>query len=116
MDKIYLEELGIQCIIGIFGWERKTKQTILIDFEIPSNIKKAARGDRIEDTLDYKKISKFIIQYVSASRFQLIETLADRLAGEILKKFKLRKIKLRVSKPGAIRGSKNVGIEVVRRR
>ncbi len=115
-DKIFIEGLKIPCIIGIFDWERKTKQTILIDLEISTNIRKAAKSDQIKDAVDYKSISKFILNYVQKSRFFLIETLAERLAALLLKTFKLPEIRLRVSKPGALRHSKNVGIEIFRRR
>lgn len=115
-DKILLEALEVQCIIGIFDWERKTPQKVLIDLEFPADIRKAARRDRIEDTVDYKRIAKRISAYVSQSRFQLIETLAEKLAVLLLKEFRLKEVKLRVSKPGAVRGSKNVAVEISRRK
>ena len=115
-DKIFLEKLAVKCRIGIFDWERRIKQKILIDLEFPADLRKAARRDRIEDTLDYKKIAKETIRFVSFSSFFLIETLAERLAQNLLKKFALREIKIRLSKPGAIRGAQNVGIEIIRRR
>ena len=115
-DKILIDSLEVKCIIGIFDWERKTPQKVLIDLEFPANIAKAARHDRIESTLDYKRIAKRILAYVSASRFQLIETLAEKLAALLLKEFHLKEVKLRVCKPGAVRGSKNVGVEIIRRK
>src|SRR5258708_39567128 len=81
----------------------------------PTNIRKAARRDRIEDTIDYKKIAKTTIAFVEKSKFQLIETLAERLAGLLLAQFKLSEISLKVSKPGAVRGSQNVGGEITRK-
>ncbi len=114
-DKIFLEQLDVKCRIGIFDWERKIKQKIVIDLEFPAGIRRAARRDRIEDTTDYKKIAKETISFVSSSSFFLIETLAERLAQNLLKKFGLRQIKIRLAKPGAIRGAKNVGIEIVRK-
>ena len=113
-DKIFLEGLIIPCKIGIFDWERKIKQRIVIDLEIPTNVRKAARRDSIADATDYKQIAKHIIRFVSESEFFLIETLAERLSESIFKKFKIKKLRLRVSKPQAIRGSKNVGIEITR--
>ncbi len=114
-DKIFIESLQARCRIGIFDWERKILQKILIDLEFPAAIRKAARRDRIEDTADYKKIAKYILNYVSESQFFLIETLAERLAQSLLKKFRLKEIKIRLSKPGALRDSKNVGVEIVRK-
>ena len=114
-DQITLEGLQTKCRIGIFDWERKILQKILIDLNFPADARKAARRDRIQDTTDYKSISKHTLSFVSRSQFHLIETLADRLAHSILKKFRLKEIKLRVSKPGAVRGSKNVCVEITRK-
>lgn len=114
-DKIFLEALEVPCIIGIFDWERKVKQKLLLDLEMPVDVRKAARSDSIDATLDYKGIAKRCIDFVSKSRYFLIETLAEDLAQLLLKEFKLPHIKVRVSKPGAIRGSKNVGIEISRK-
>lgn len=114
-DKIFLERLEVPCIIGIFDWERKIKQTVWIDLEMPVDARKAAAADSIDATLDYKGIAKRTVHFVSRSSFQLIETLADKLAELLLKEFKLREIRLRVSKPGAVRGSRNVGIEIYRK-
>jgi len=113
-DTIFIEALEVKCLIGIFDWERKIRQKVVIDLELPANIRKAAKRDRIEDTVDYKKISKRTIDFVSKSKYQLIETLAEKTASMILKEFRLPKIKVRVSKPGALRGSKNVGVEIIR--
>jgi dihydroneopterin aldolase len=115
-DKIFLEKLAVQCRIGIFDWERRIRQKIILDLEFPADIRKAARRDRIQDTLDYKKIAKETLRFVSESSFFLIETLGERLAQHLLKKFRLREIKVRLSKPGAIRGAENVGIEIIRKR
>ena len=114
-DRIFLTGLEVACIIGIFDWERKIKQKVRIDLEIPTDVRKAARRDRIEDAVDYKKIAKRTAAFVRASRFYLIETLTEKLAGMLLKEFRLKEIKLRVSKPGAVRGSENVGIEITRK-
>lgn len=115
-DIIFLEGLEARCRIGIYPWEQKIRQKVLIDFEYPTDARKAARRDRVEDTVNYKEIAKTILRVASQGRFQLVETLAERLAAEILKRFAIPEIKIRVSKPGAIRGSKTVGIEVTRPR
>ena len=106
----------MECIIGIFDWERKTPQKILIDLEFPADIRRAANTDHINDTLDYKRIAKRILDYVSKSSFQLIETLAEKLADLLLSELGLRSVTLRISKPGALRGSKNVGVEITRKK
>ncbi len=113
-DHIVLTGLKIRCIIGIFEWERKRKQDVVIDLKIPCDIRKAARRDNIAGTVDYKKIAKAVIGYVEKSRFQLIETLAERLAAFLFQNFRLAEFELAVSKPGAIRGSQNVGVQIHR--
>lgn len=115
-DKLFLEDLEVRVKIGIFDWERKIKQRVLISLEFPADTRKAARRDRIEDAADYKRIAKHVIAFAGKSQFYLVETLAERLAGSLLKNFRLRELRLRLSKPGAIRGSKNVGVEIFRSR
>lgn len=113
-DQIQLKGLKVRCIIGIFDWERKKKQDVLLDLSFPTDVARAAREDRIEDALDYKKIAKTTIVFVEKSRFQLVETLAERLAQHLIQKFSLLQVRISVSKPGAIRGSQNVGVEILR--
>ena len=115
-DKIFIEGLEARCKIGIFDWERKVRQKIALDLEFPADIRRAARKDRVRDTVDYKKIAKFTIAFVSKSEFFLIETLAERLASSLLKTFKMKQLTLRVSKPGAVRHSKNVGVQITRKK
>jgi dihydroneopterin aldolase len=115
-DKIFIEGLEARCKIGIFDWERKILQKITLDLELPADLRKAARRDRIQDTVDYKSITKFTLEFVGKSEFFLIETLAEKLSQALLKKFRLKQIKIRLSKPGALRHSKNVGVEILRKR
>ena len=114
MDKIFLDELKIDTIIGIWDWERKVRQTVIIDLEMSADIAKAAASDSVEDTLNYKSVAKRVQQFVGDSSFQLVETLAERIAGIIRDEFDVAWVKVRVHKPGAIRGSKDVGIEIER--
>ena len=114
MDKIFLDELKIDTIIGIWDWERKIRQTVIIDLEMSADIARAAASDSVEDTLNYKSVAKRVQQFVGDSRFQLVETLAERIAGIVRDEFDVAWVKVRVHKPGAIRGSKDVGIEIER--
>ena len=116
MDKIFLTELKIDTIIGIWEWERKIRQTVIIDLEVSADIAKAAATDSVEDTLNYKSVAKRIQSFVGDSSFQLVETLAERIAGIIRDEFGVQWVKVRVNKPGAIRGSKDVGILIERGR
>lgn len=115
-DKIFIRELKIPCLIGIFDWERKKKQIVSIDIEFPAALSKAAKTDNIRDAQDYKKISKRVIDFVSKSQFYLIEALIENLAALLLKEFKLKEITLQIEKPGAIRGARTVGIRITRKR
>lgn len=115
-DKIFLQGLEVECIIGIFDWERNTPQKVLLDLEFSADIRKAAQRDQIEATIDYKTIAKRMIDFVSKSRYHLIETLAESIATLLLKEFKLPYLKLRISKPYAITSSQNVGVEIVRQK
>jgi len=114
MDKIFLDQLRIDTIIGIWDWERKIRQTVIIDLEMSADIARAAASDSVEDTLNYKSVAKRVQQFVGDSSFQLVETLAERIAGIIRDEFGVAWVKVRVHKPGAIRGSKDVGVEIER--
>jgi len=113
-DIIYIKDLRVQTIIGIFDWERKTKQEVSIDMEFPFDCKKAAASDSIDDALDYKVITKAVIKFVEESSFQLQETLAEGIAALIKDNFDVESLKLRISKPGALRGAKDVGLVIHR--
>ena len=113
-DKIYIKNLVIETIIGIFDWEREVKQKVSIDMEFEFDCAKAAKNDSIEDTLNYKDITKRVIKFVEESQFQLIETLAENIANIIKSEFGVERVKLRVSKPGAVRFSDDVGIIIER--
>ena len=114
MDKIYLEELKVDTIIGIWDWERRIRQTVVIDLVMSADIAAAAASDDVADTLNYKSVAKRIQSFVSESEFQLVETMAERIAGIIRDEFDVAWVRVRVSKPGAIRGSRNVGVEIER--
>ncbi len=113
-DTVFVHELKVETIIGIWGWERKIRQTVSIDLEMGGDIRRAAATDSIDDTLNYKAISKRVQQFVADSEFQLVETMAEKIAELVLQEFKVPWIQVRVSKPGAIRGAKNVGILIHR--
>jgi len=114
MDKIFLNELKVETVIGIWEWERKIRQTVVIDLEMSADIAKAAATDKVEDTLNYKSVAKRVQAFVADSSFQLVETLAERIAGIIREEFDVEWVKVRVNKPGAIRGSRDVGIFIER--
>ena len=114
MDKIFLDELKVDTIIGIWEWERRIRQTVVIDLEMSADIARAAATDEVADTLNYKSVAKRIQEFVADSSFQLVETLAERIASIIRDEFDVAWVKVRVNKPGAIRGSKAVGVMIER--
>lgn len=116
MDKIFIHALKSEAIIGIFDWERQVKQTVIVDIEISADIRKAALSDSIDDTLNYKKIAKSVLAFVEASQFHLVETLAEHIAMLILENFGVAWVRLSLSKPGAIRSSRDVGVMLERER
>lgn len=115
-DTIFLRDLKVETIVGIWDWERKIRQTVSIDLEMGADIRKAAATDDIEDTLNYKSVAKRVQQFVEASEFQLVETMAEKIAETILAEFDLPWIDVRVNKPGAIRGARDVGVQIRRHR
>jgi dihydroneopterin aldolase len=114
MDIIFLRNLRIKTIIGIFDWERKVKQTVFFNIEMATDVKKAAVNDQIDDALDYKSISKSIINFVEKSEFQLVETLAEKVADLIMTNFDVPWLRLSLNKKGAIRHADDVGITIER--
>lgn len=116
MDIVFIEDLRIDTVIGIYDWERRIRQTVALDIEMRFDNTRPAASDRIEDTLDYKAVSKRLIAYVEAAECQLVETLAERCAAIILDEFGVSHVRLRLAKPGAVRGSKSVGVQIERER
>jgi 7,8-dihydroneopterin aldolase/epimerase/oxygenase len=116
MDKVFIEALEIECVIGIYDWERKIKQPIVLDIEMDSDNRRPAASDDIADTLDYKAISKRLIEFVGGSGFGLVETLAERCCAIILDEFAVSRVRLKLSKVGAVRGAKAVGVIIERQR
>jgi dihydroneopterin aldolase len=114
MDTIFLNELKVDTVIGIWEWERKIRQTVVIDLEMSADIRKAAESDSVDDTLNYKSVAKRVKQFVTDSNFQLVETLAEKIAGIIRDEFDVAWVRVRVNKPGAIRGSRDVGVLIER--
>ena len=113
-DRIFLRGLSIDCIIGFIEWERRVKQTVVIDLELPVDCRRAALADEVAATLDYKKVAKRVIAFVEASQFKLVETLAHRTALVLLEEFALAWVRISVNKPGAIRSSRDVGVTLER--
>lgn len=114
MDIVFIKGLKVNTTIGIFAWEKKIKQNLSIDLEIATDAKAAAVGDNIADAVDYKAISHYVKDFVESSQYQLVETLAEAIATELLREFSLSWIKLCIAKPFAVTHAKEVGIIIER--
>lgn len=114
MDIVYIRELEIETIIGIYDWEREQKQIVSMDLEMGTDNRAAASSEDINQALDYKAVAKRLIDFVESSEFFLVETMAEKIAEIIMQEFSVPWIKLRVGKPGAVTGSKDVGVIIER--
>ncbi len=114
MDIIYINDLRIETVIGIFDWERKIKQTVVLDLELAADCRKAAATDSVDDTVDYKSVAKRLIAFVGESEYQLVETLAERCAEIVMNEYDVPWVKLRLNKQGALRGARDVGVVIER--
>ena len=114
MDTIFINDLRIDTVVGIYDWERKIRQTIILDIEMATDISAAAKSDDIKDTLNYKAIAKRLIEFVKASEFQLVETLVEECARIIREEFGSPWVRIKLNKTGAVRGARDVGVIIER--
>jgi dihydroneopterin aldolase len=114
VDRIFLRDLKIETVIGIFEWERRIRQTVSLDVELATDVRRAACDDSIDGALNYKQIAKRLVAFVAESKFQLVESLAEAVAGIIVKEFAVTWVRVSVAKPGAIEGSRAVGVTIER--
>ena len=115
-DIVFLRGLAVETTIGFFVWERHVKQTVVIDMEFPVDCARAASSDSVVDTVDYKSIAKRTIGFVGEAQYHLVETLAHKLAMTLIDEFGIEWIRMSLNKPGAIRGSRDVGVTIERRK
>ncbi|HDZ10006.1 dihydroneopterin aldolase [Pseudohongiella sp.] len=114
MDIVYIKELEIQTVIGIYDWEREIRQTVSIDLDMATDIRPAAAAEDIAKTLDYKAVSKRLIGFIEEAEFLLIETMAEQIAAIVLSEFPVSWLRLRLGKPGAVTGARDVGVIIER--
>lgn len=114
MDIIYIQNLRIETVIGVYGWERQLKQTVILDLELGTDIRKAGVSDAVADTVNYKDVAKRVIQFVENSRYQLVEALAEAVAALVLSEFQVLWLRLKINKQGAVRGVRDVGVVIER--
>ncbi|MCP4041498.1 MAG: dihydroneopterin aldolase [Gammaproteobacteria bacterium] len=114
MDIIFIRDLRIKTVIGVYEWEREIQQTVVIDLEMAADIRRAAATDNIDDALNYKEVGKRITGFVEQSCFQLVETMAERVAEIVMGEFNVPWLRLRVNKEGALSGARDVGVLIER--
>ncbi len=115
-DRIFLHGLTAECIIGFIDWERRVRQTVVVDLELPVDCARAAQSDEVADTLDYKQVAKRVRAFIEASECRLVETLAQRLALLVLEEFPVDWVRVSLNKPGALRNARDVGVMIERTR
>jgi len=114
MDQVFIEQLQIDTVIGVYDWERDIRQRVVLDLEMASDNRRSAQGDNIEDALDYAAVSQRLLDYVSDSEFELIESLAEAVAKLVMTEFSVPWLRLRLSKPGAVKEAAAVGVIIER--
>jgi len=114
MDIVYIRDLKIETVIGIYDWERETRQTVSLDLEMATDVRAAADSDDIADAVDYKAVAKRLIAYVEGTEFLLVESIAERVSDIVREEFGVTWLRLRVSKPGAVTGATDVGVVIER--
>jgi 7,8-dihydroneopterin aldolase/epimerase/oxygenase len=114
LDIVYIRDLEIETVIGIYQWEREVRQIISIDLDMSADISAAAKSDNIADALNYKAVTKRLMDFVGSSNCMLVEKLAEEITQVVLQEFTVQWVRLRLSKPGALRGSRDVGLIIER--
>ena len=114
VDTIIVKGLEVKARVGVFEWEKRIEQTLKIDLEMAADAGAAAASDRLEDTLDYKAVARHVRQFIAAADCALVETLAHRVAETLMSEFDVGWLRLRLQKPGAVRGAKSVGVVIER--
>ena len=114
MDIVFIRELKADTVIGVYDWERSVRQRVVLDLEMATDIRRAAGDDALEHTLDYAAISSRVLSFVEETQFELVETMAERVAALVLAEFEVPWLRLRLSKPGAVMQARDVGVLIER--
>ena len=116
MDIVFLHGLRVDAVIGIWDWERQFRQTLEIDLDLGTDIRPAARSDSIDDTIDYKAVTKRVMRLAEEGGFLLVERLAQTIADTLFAEFGVLWVKIRINKKSAVRQVRDVGVQIERTR
>jgi len=114
LDRIHIRDLHLRCIVGIYPEERREKQDVTVNVTLYADLRRAGRTDDLQDTVDYKGVKKDVVAMVEGSSYYLVERLAERIAEVCLAHAGVRRVRVLVEKPGALRFARTVGVEIVR--
>jgi len=114
MDRIYIQDLALRCVIGVYPEERREKQDVVLNLTLFADLERAGETDRLEDTVDYKAVKARVRELVENSRFALIERLAAEVARTCLEAPGVERVLVRIDKPGALRFARSVAVEIDR--
>ena len=114
MDTVFIEQLEIQTLIGVFDWERTAKRSLFLDIELGWDFSKASKSDDVKDTLDYAAVCESVTQFADTCEFLLLEALIEAIADKIINDFSVPWLKITMHKPGIIANAKNVGVQIER--
>ena len=114
MDRVVIEALEIPCVIGVWAWERKIRQRVIVDLTLDTDIAAAGASDALEDALNYAAVAERVRSFVVDAEAQLIERLAEGIAALLLSEFGVARVRVRVAKPGAVPGARTVAVEIER--
>ena len=114
MDKVFINQLQVDTVIGVYDWEKEIQQRLFLDLEMDWDISKAASSDDYQHALCYETVSNRLIELISTKPIELIETVAEMVANCLLNEFSVQRVKVRVNKPGAVKLAANVGVEIIR--
>jgi dihydroneopterin aldolase len=114
MDIVFLRGLKAETVIGIYDWEREVRQSVILDLDISTDVRRAAASEDIRDAVNYKAVAKRLVEFIEASEFKLVETLAERCAAIILEEFEVEWLRLTLNKIGAVSAARDVGVVIER--
>lgn len=113
-DWVFVQGLKVDTVIGVFDWERRIRQRVVFDLDLQLDIQTAGQSDDLRDTVDYAAVSQRVIAFTNMASYELIESLAEAVASLLLREFALQRVRLRLSKPGAVPEADNVGVLIER--